>query len=187
MMDNLGDFKCLFCNAQVLITDLREYLSAAKYKQLADKEISHLFDLEIAMLDATKAALDEEQRIIEMEIVIKWLRKDGMDDTQILHALVEMGYMKEGPSKHLSFVHMCPKCNELLPTGSAARRAEGGALPRKPQALAIKICWKRSSTYMQPVRLVPNVIPLLRKKAEAATRCSVPNVIQHSHGPHAES
>jgi len=91
MMDNLGDFKCLFCNAQVLITDLREYLSAAKYKQLADKEISHLFDLEIAMLDATKAALDEEQRIIEMEIVIKWLRKDGMDDTQILHALVEMG------------------------------------------------------------------------------------------------
>jgi len=134
MMDNLGDFKCLFCNAQVLITDLREYLSAAKYKQLADKEISHLFDLEIAMLDATKAALDEEQRIIEMEIVIKWLRKDGMDDTQILHALVEMGYMKEGPSKHLSFVHMCPKCNELLPTGSAARRAEGGALPRKPQA-----------------------------------------------------
>ncbi len=114
MLDNLGDFKCLFCSTQLLITDLRECLSASKYKQLAEKEVEHLFQQEITLLDATKTALDEEQRLIEMEIMIKWMRKDGMSDPQIFHALSVMGYMKERQNRHLSLVHMCPQCNELL-------------------------------------------------------------------------
>lgn len=114
MMDNLGDFKCLFCSTQILITDLREFLSAAKYKRLADKEVDHLFDLEVGMLAGTKAALDEEQRMIEMEIIMKWMRKDGLDTAQIFHALTEMGYMKDEPKQQLALVRMCPNCNELL-------------------------------------------------------------------------
>ena len=114
MMGNLGDFKCLFCDAQILITDLREYLSASKYKQLADKEVDHLFQLDIGMLAATKTVLDEEQRLIEMEVVIRWMRKDGMDDTQIFHALTEMGYMEESSKKTLSLTHRCPKCDTPL-------------------------------------------------------------------------
>ena len=114
MMNNLGDLKCLFCDAQILISDLREYLYASKYKQLANKEVDHLFQLEIGMLDSTKTALDEEQRLIEMEVVIRWMRKDGMDDIKIFHALTEMGYMKEIPKKTLSLTHVCPKCNTLL-------------------------------------------------------------------------
>lgn len=114
MMGNLGDLKCLFCDTQILITDLREYLSAAKYKQLADKEVNHLFQLEIGMLDSSKAALDEEQRLIEMEAIIRWMRKDKFDDAHIFHALTEMGYMKERPDKQLVLSHRCPKCNDLL-------------------------------------------------------------------------
>ena len=114
MMSNLGDVKCLFCDAQILITDLREYLSTSKYKHLTDKEVDHLFQLEIGMLDATKAALDEEQRLVEMEVVIGWMRRDGLNDAQIFHSLTEMGYMKERPKKTLSLTHMCPKCNDLL-------------------------------------------------------------------------
>jgi hypothetical protein len=114
MMGNLGDFKCLFCDNQILITDLREYLSASKYKQLADKEVKHLFHLEIGMLDATKTALEEEQRLVEMEVVTNWMRKDGMDDEQISQALTEMGYMKEESKKTLSLTHICPKCNNPL-------------------------------------------------------------------------
>jgi hypothetical protein len=114
MMNNLGDLKCLFCDAQILITDLREYLSTSKYNHLADKEVDHLFQLEMGMLDSSKATLDEEQRLIEMGGVIKWMRKDGMDDAQIFHALTEMGYMKEEPKKNLSLLHMCPKCDTPL-------------------------------------------------------------------------
>lgn len=114
MMGNLGDFKCLFCDAQILITDLRECLSASKYKQLIDREVEHLFQLDIGMLAATKTTLDEEQRLIEMDVVIRWMRKDGMDDTQIFHALTEMGYMKETPKKTLFLNHRCPKCDSLL-------------------------------------------------------------------------
>lgn len=111
MMANLGDMKCLFCDAQVLITDLRNYFSTTKYKHLTEKEADHLFQIEIGLLEDTKAALNEEQRMIEMDIMIKWMRKDGMTDAQIFHTLTEMGYMKE---KHLRLVHMCPKCNNIL-------------------------------------------------------------------------
>lgn len=114
MMLNLGDLKCLFCDTHILITDLRDHLSVAKYKQLADKEVDYLFQIEIGLLDDTKAMLTEEQRMIEMEIMMKWMRKDGLTDAQIFHALNEMGYMKERPNKHLDLVHMCPKCNNLL-------------------------------------------------------------------------
>jgi hypothetical protein len=127
MMGNLGDLKCLFCDAQILITDLREYLSASKYKHLADKEVDHLFQLEIGMLDATKAALDEEQRLIEMEVVIRWMRRDGLNDMQIFHALTEMGYMKERPKKTLSLTHTCPKCNNLLTTNTQSTPGSGEA------------------------------------------------------------
>lgn len=120
MMGNLGDFKCLFCDAQVLITDLRGYLSASKYKQLADKEVDHLFQLEIGMLDDTKTVLDEEQRLIEMEAIIRWMRKDKFDDVEIFYALTEMGYMKERPNKQLALTHRCPKCNTLLNHGTSA-------------------------------------------------------------------
>ncbi len=114
MMSNLGDLKCLFCDAETLITDLREYLSAAKYKQLSDKEVDHLFQLEIGLLDSSKDALDEEQRLIEMEVVIRWMRRDGLDDVKIFHALTEMGYMKETPKKTLPLTHRCPKCDNPL-------------------------------------------------------------------------
>jgi hypothetical protein len=113
MMNNLGDLKCLFCEAQILITDLREYMYASKYKQLARKEVDHLFQLELGMLDSTKTTLDEEKRLVEMEIVTRWMRRDGMDDIKISHALTEMGYMKEMPKKTLSLLH-CPKCAILL-------------------------------------------------------------------------
>ena len=125
MMGTLGDLKCLFCDAQILITDLREYLSASKYKHLAEKEVDHLFQLEIGMLDATKIALDEEQRLIEMDVVIRWMRRDGLNDMQIFHALTEMGYMKEMPRKTLSLTHMCPKCNNLLTTKTQSTQVSG--------------------------------------------------------------
>jgi len=112
LLTNLGDMKCLFCDAQVLITNLRDYLSVTKYKQLADKEVNHLFQIEIGLLDNTKEALNEEQRLIEMEIMTKFMRENGLSDAQIFHMLTKLGYQKR-PNKHLD-IHMCPTCNDLL-------------------------------------------------------------------------
>jgi len=114
MMVNLGDVRCLFCDTRILITDLRDYLSVSKYKKIKDKQADYLFQIEIGLLDDTKVALKEEQRMIEMNIMIKWMRKDGMTDTHIFNVLTEMGYMKKRSDKHLDLVHMCPKCNNLL-------------------------------------------------------------------------
>ena len=136
MMGNLGDLRCLFCGAQILITDLREYLSASKYKQLADKEVNHLFQLEIGLLDDTKEALNEEQRLIEMEAIIKWMRKDKFNDAQIFHALTEMGYMKEKPNKQLALSHRCPKCNDLLNYGNEMN----GTTPYTCDSCKIQVC-----------------------------------------------
>jgi len=113
MMNNFDDFNCMFCGTHILITDLREYLSAAKYKKLADKEIEHLFQIEIGMLNETKTALDEEQRLIEMDVIINWMRRDGLSDAQIFHELNNMGYLKKR-YKHITLTHRCPNCNDLL-------------------------------------------------------------------------
>lgn len=112
MMENIGDLKCMFCNDQIIITDLRGYLSATKYKKITEKEVNILFQKDITFLDATKVMLNEEQRIIEMETMTRWMRKDGMIDEQIYHTLNEMGYMEKSSKRTLT--HLCPKCNTFL-------------------------------------------------------------------------
>jgi hypothetical protein len=114
MMANMGSFSCIFCAAHILVTDLRDYISTTKYKQLTDKEVDHLFQLEISMLDDTKTALNEEQRFIEAETMIRWMRKDGMTGDQIFNTLLEMGYMKARINKQLSLTYTCPKCSNIL-------------------------------------------------------------------------
>lgn len=123
MLNNLGDFKCVFCKVQILIMDLRDYLSIAKYKYLEAKEVDHLFQLDIGMLNATKISLDEEQRMLEMEIIIKWMKKDGLGNSEITNILTDMGYLKEKPNQYLSLVNSCPKCNHLLNLGCASCEA----------------------------------------------------------------
>lgn len=114
ILSNLGDMKCLFCDNQIIITDLKDYLSETKYKELCNKEVDHLFQIEIGMLEDTKIILEEEQRMIEMNMMITWMRKDGFSDLQIFHALTETGYIKEKPNKHLALTHRCPRCNGVI-------------------------------------------------------------------------
>jgi hypothetical protein len=115
MLENLGDLKCIFCSTPIPISDLRNYLSTFKYRQLADKEVDHLFRQEIGLLDTTRIVLDEEQRLLEIDTMIKWFRKDGMSDGDIFQTLSDMGYMKEDKKKSKpGFIYMCPKCSDVL-------------------------------------------------------------------------
>jgi hypothetical protein len=76
--------------------------------------VTHLFQEDVNLLDETKRILDEEKKIIEMEVIIRWMRRDRLSDAQIEQSLLEMGYTTENAKQQLSLTYTCPKCNDLL-------------------------------------------------------------------------
>lgn len=119
MLERVGYFTCLFCPEELKITDVRDFICASRIKRLEKCEIEYYFELEMGMLEETRIALQEEQYLFEAGMMMRWLRRnevediEGLTDAQFHQALVDIGFLKKTTSR---IFRTCPKCDEIAVT-----------------------------------------------------------------------
>ena len=112
-------FGCVYCNIEIPLEEYRFYVSVTKFKKLSKLDLERRFAREISLLKETTKLIETEKRHRFVEILVNWMRMDGVDEEKIFESLKDAGLLSKewvcSNDKMIGlFVDSCEECGDVL-------------------------------------------------------------------------
>jgi hypothetical protein len=142
-------FGCVYCDHEISLEEYRFFVSISKFKKLSKLDLERKFAMEIPLLKETAKLIEMEKRYRTVELLVNWMRMDGISEENIFKNLSDSGLLDlhhsvANDEMNESIVNSCPDCGNLLKENFSFKQCVNC------KTLACKNCISKISSLEEP-------------------------------------